>query len=412
MTTYDPNPTVTINSIDYTDEALNNVSITLGRNSIIEQPQPGYAKIELHTSANAPLDIVLGNQVTVSIDKGTTGTQDVFNGIVSDIDISLEAYGDLGSIAIYTLTCVGPLAQLNRRTAGALGFSKEYDGTRVLNILTEAFTTSWDDVSPTLTWSEVPNDVTWDNYEGASQALIDNLPTDIDTPGVYELTAYSDGVDNAWELAQDAAQSGRGVLWECGCGRIHYDDYSHRASNTPIELTQDDIFWDGLKTAAQWSEIVNEISISYKNNQVKTARDEESILLYGLLTGSRQTQLENGTDAQTQADALLQSRAYPRVYPESFTIPLHSPTVSDATRDTLAATYCGLPINIYDLPLVFGTIFTGYVESWTWTLKQKEAYLTLNCSAKSETYPEIVWYQIPATTTWASYNPTTKWSDV
>jgi hypothetical protein len=153
--------------------------------------------------------------------------------------------------------------------------------------------------------------------------------------------------------------------------------------------------------------------MTYKANASVTARDEQSILLYGELEGNRATSLENGTDAQDQADAFLESRAYPRFYPESFTIPLHSPTVSDATRDTLAATYCGLPIITNDLPAVFGASFDGYVESWAWTIKQKKAYLTIKCSAKSETYPSLVWYQLPNTLTWAGYTPTTtKWSDL
>ncbi len=97
--------------------------------------------------------MALSQSVSIAIDKGTTGTQEIFYGTISDIDISLDAYGSDGSIAVYSITAVGPLAQLNRRLVGAAGFAKENDDTRILNILSEAFLTEWDDVAPTLTWA-------------------------------------------------------------------------------------------------------------------------------------------------------------------------------------------------------------------------------------------------------------------
>jgi hypothetical protein len=212
-------------------------------------------------------------------------------------------------------------------------------------------------------------------------------------------------------LAQEAAQSGRGVLHERGCGCIFYDDYSARAGFSPLTLTQDDILASGLKTAAQWSEIVNDVVVSYRAGE-EGARDEQSIILYGQLTGRRETTLHKKADAESQAEAFLEARAYPRVYPEQFTIPLHSPTVSDATRDTLAGIYCGLPIETSDLPAVFGTTFEGYVEGWSWAIRQKQAILTLIASAQSETYPSIVWYQIPSGTTWTAYPSLVKWEDL
>jgi hypothetical protein len=101
------------------------------------------------------------------------------------------------------------------------------------------------------------------------------------------------------------------------------------------------------------------------------------------------------------------------MYPEQLTIPLHSPTVSDATRDALTLVYNGLRINTAALPAVFGTTFDGFVEGYTWNLTRYTAELALTCSAYSETYQSIIWYQLPPTTTWAGYNPsTTEWQDL
>jgi hypothetical protein len=384
----------------------------MGRDDVTTQPQPGFASIRLWTDASEPLSVALSQSVSVSIDKGTSGTQEIFAGIISDIDISLEQYGSEGSIAIYQITAVGPLSQLNRHLVGAAGYAKEYDGTRILNILSEAFLQSWADLSSTITWNDLPSETTWASYDATNVALVNNLTANVDVPGVYELMAYSDGESDAYTLTTNAANSGRGVLWEGGDGDLHYDDYASRSTAIPLTLTADDILAAGLRTAAQWGEIVNDVNVTYRAG-TENARDENSIIQYGQLSGSRTTQLHNSADALSQAQDFLESRAYPRMYPEQITIPLHSPTVSDATRDALAAVYNGLRVDTSALPAVFGTTFDGFVEGYTWNLTRYTADLALTCSAYSETYLSIIWDQIPPTTTWAGYTPsTTEWQDL
>jgi hypothetical protein len=413
VTTYDPYPTVTFNgTTTYADKTISSINIRSGRNDVTEQPQPGYASIQLWTDANDPLDVALSQPVQIEINKGTSGTQQIFYGTISDIDITLSAYGSQGSVAVYSITAVGPLAQLNRRLVGQSNFAKEFDGTRVLNILTEAFLTEWDDLSPVLQWQDLPNGVTWQTYDAVGIGLVDNLITNVDTPGIYELEAYNDGVTDAYTLATQAATSGRGVLWECGCGELHYDDYQARADAVALELTADDLLAQGLRTAAQWGEIVNDATVTYRTGS-ENARDDNSITLYGQLSGTRFTQLEKKADAEAQAADFISQRAFPRMYPQELTIPLHSPTVSDATRDALAMVYNGLRINTDALPAVFGTSFDGFVEGYTWNLTRYTAELALTCSAYSETYSSIIWYQIPPTTTWAGYTPsTTEWQEL
>jgi len=412
VTDYEPYPTVTFGgTTTYADNTISSIAIRMGRNDIIEQPQPGFASIQLWTDASQPLDVALSQSVSVAINKGTSGTQEIFNGTISDIDISLEAYGSDGSIAIYSITAVGPLSLLNRHLSAA-SFPKEFDGTRILAILTDAFTTTWADVSATIQWQDLPNDVTWASYEAVNIALADTLTTNVDEPGVYELEAYTGGVTNSLTLAQSAAQSGRGILWESGLGEIYYDDYNARASAIGYELTADDLLARGLQTAAQWGEIVNEAIVTYRAGEA-VSRDETSVILYGALTGSRTTQLHNLSDAQEQADDFVASRAYPRMYPETLTVPLHSPTVTDATRDKMTEVYCGLRIITDALPAVFGVDFDGFVEGWNWNITRYTAELSLRCSAYSETYLSIIWNQEPPNLTWASYTPTIEeWDDL
>jgi len=412
MTSYEPYPTVEIDGASFDLEyALSSVRVSSGRKDVLNQPEPSYASIELWTDASQPLDVEIADSLTVSINKGTTGTQTIFTGTISDISISLPQYGDIGSIARYSLTAVGALALLNKRLAGTSGYAKEFDGTRILNILTEAFVTEWDDLDTVTTWADLPNDVTWLSYDATSLALVDDLTANVDVPGQYELKAYSDGEANAYEIAKTAAQSGRGVLWEDGLGGLHYDDYASRALETPYELTPDDLLANGLSSNMQWGQIVNDVTIVYKNGQTENAQDQQSKILYGQLAASKTTVLENGSDAQDQAEAYLASRAYPRNYPAVFTVPLHSPTVTDATRDQLAAVYSGLRVSTNALPAVFGATFDGFVEGWEWNLTRYTADLSLFVSAYSETYESQIWLQVPNTTTWNTYNPATIWEN-
>lgn len=412
MTSYEPYPTVEIDGgIFYPDNTLSSVRITSGRRDVLDQPNASFASVELWTDANTPLDVELSDSLVIAINKGTSGTQTIFTGTISDISISLPEYGDIGSIARYSVTAVGALALLNKRLAGTSGYAKQFDGTRILNILTEAFITEWDDLDSVTRWTDLPNTVSWESYDAISEHLINTLAASVDVPGQYELTAYAADEANALQLAQNAAQSGRGVLWEDGEGGLHYDDYAARALATPYELTANDLLANGLSSNSQWGEIVNDVTIVYKNGQTKNAQDQQSKILYGQLAASKTTQLEHPADAQEQADAYLYSRAYPRIYPAVFTIPLHSPTVSDGTRDQLAAVYNGLRINTADLPAVFGQTFDGFVEGWEWNLTRYEAEIALFVSAYSETYESQIWLQVPNTTTWNTYNPATIWEN-
>jgi hypothetical protein len=414
VTVYTPFPKVIFAGVnEFADNTISDISIILGRRDIYEQALVGIANVRLWTDADTALNVNLSDSVQIQIQDSTGTYQPIYTGTISDLDVRLDAYGSEGSVAIYSITAVGPLALLNRYTTGGLGFAKEFDGTRILNILTDAFLQSWDEVVPDLTWSDVSSLATWENWDGTNQTLVDNLVSDIDVPGSFELTAYNDGPINALTLAQDAAQSGRGFLYEAPSGEIFYDSYESRATQTPLTLTEDDLLAVGLRQAAQWSEIVNEVTLSYKNNQEVFAADYTSQQSFGELSGFRATQLENGTDAQSQADNFLLSRAYPRTYPEELTIPLHSPTVSDLTRDALISMKVGSAVYTQDLPAVFGGTFDGFVEGIIWNVDRYTANMTLICSAISETYPHLIWLQIAPTVTWAGYTPsTTEWQDL
>jgi len=414
VSVYTPYPKVIFaGATEYADNNISNISISVGRNNIMEQALAGIISIELWTDADTPLDVNLSDSVNVQIQDSAGVYQQIAGGLISDINITLNQYGQTGSVAIYSITAVGPLATLQKRQSGYNNFPLQFDGDRVYDILVEAYLTSWNEVAPTLQWGQVSNITTWENFDGTNINLVNDLTANVTRPGDFELAAYSAGQTNALTLAQDAAQSARGVLYELANGSVGYDAYSDRVSYVPIVLTADDLLAVGLRQAAQWSEVVNDVTLYYKNNAIVTAADATSQFTYGKLNGSKTTSLENESDAQDQADAYIESRAYPRTYPEELTIPLHSPTVTDATRDLLIALNVNRAVYTQSLPAVFGGTFDGFIEGIRWNLTRYTAELTLVCSAQSETYPHQLWLQIPAVVTWAGYTPITdRWMDL
>jgi hypothetical protein len=414
VTTYTPYPKVIFGgTTQYAENTISSIGISLGRRDIYEQAQPGIASVRLWTDADTALDVSLSDSVEIQIQDSTAAYQTIYVGIISDIDITIDAYGSTGSIAIYNITAVGPLSNINKQTTGGAGFAQEFDGTRVLNILTDAFLQDWSEVPADLIWSNVNPLVTWAGWDGANNTLVNDLIANVDTPGTYELAAYTGGATNALALVQSAAQSGRGFLFEGPDGALYYESYAARANYVPLTLTADDLLAGGLRQAAQWSEIVNDVTVTTAAALEAYAADSTSQQLYGQLAGTRSTTLENLADAQIQANAFLESRAYARTYPEELTIPLHSPTVSDATRDALIAMLVGSAVYTSALPAVFGTIFDGFVEGMRWNLTRYTADLTLVCSARSETYPQVIWLQIAPTVTWSGYTPVTDtWEDL
>ena len=417
MTEYTPTPIVAIDGLDSTvinDAVGVNISINYGRANILEQASPSYAKLDVYMDKSVALDIKIGQSVTIDLNKTVSGTQRIFTGTISDVDVELYANGDAGGLIRFSITALGPLALLHRYEAGAAGYSKEKDGDRILNILSDAFLTSWDDVSPTLTWEAVPEDVTWETFDGANVALVDSLTTSVDHPGDYELMDYAGGPTDALTLAQDAANSGLGLLWGASDGTIRYFSASHRSTITPLALTQSDILWSDMQFSSGIGEVVNDVEVTYRAGS-EYARDEQSVILYGELNGKRDTTLHNQTDAATQAQLFATTRAYPRTAPESMTFELSNPDMTTATRDALLAVGSDLRITTSGLPPAFGSSFDGFVENWTWNLSRGSARLQIGCSTYSENYPELTWLQIPASYTWDSYGaayPTQRWSDL
>lgn len=421
MTSYDATPQVLINGTSYTGISIDSVSINMGRPDITSQPQPGYASCSLLIEDTEQLQNPIQPMDTfqVKLNNSTGSYVSLFNGYVSDVSTSLAQFGDGNGLIEIAITATGPLANLHRKVAGGTNYPLQNDGDRILAILTDAYLTNWSDVAAKMqdnttnySWNQVLSTATWNTYDGVNNALVNGLATSIKTPGQYTLDQYNSGEADAYELATQAADSGRGILTEGPDGAIYYYDYLSRSTPaSPIMVSSSDLSAGEMRFASTIGEIVNDLTLSYGSSGTVESRDETSIYKYGQLKGTRSTTLHDATAAQTQADSYIMSRAYARTYPEAFLFELENPNITDSNRDLLISVN-NLTKILFTPPFpAFGSTFVGYVENWSWQFSRNRAALKIGCSAYSENYPATVWLQEYPTVTWNTYTATVNWSN-
>jgi len=363
---------------------INSISCTHGRVSVSDQPGPSTFNCVFYLAQTEYIDpITIGSPINWRIDNPTSGlgNSDVFIGTVSDISTSLEWGGGNGFFK-YTVTGVGRLANLNKQLVGWSGYAKQYDGTRIAAILTDCAETT----------------------------------TYISAPGAYELAVYSssNGPTNALALAQEAANSAMGCLYEF-CqdnGLIRYQSYLDRSSNPEIILTGADILANSYQIGISGTSIANQVTLSYGTGSLGTTYDDAiSQTTYGVLAGERATTLHNVSDANSQAQTLLAARANPTWDLQTITINLA--TVSDTLRNELLQMFVGTQIRIDSLPTPELGSFHGFIEGYTWHGARNFETVTLNVSNYGKQYPYTLWNAVPNTETWNSiYTSTTTWEMV
>lgn len=409
MTFYDPLPTVTIGGVSYTGDTINAIQTTSGRNTVDEQPRAGYATISLVVTDGSYPAITLNDPVIVTVlDSAQAVAENVFYGYVTDVQRSIQQHGSIGMTVQIDVTVAGPISRIARILTAA-SYPKEFDGDRVLQILQDYEATSWIEESPTLTWAGVDPALTWTTYDPAFVGTVD-------TPGSYEITAYSGGATSAISHLNQVATSALGVLWESADGLVNYSDAAFRlnevANNGFTEIDADYIGGIGLSAKSSLGDLINDIRITYKNNQVETGSDLVSIATWGQFVAQKDTLLENLADAQDMVDLYLTTRAYPRNSLQSVTIPLHNPNLPSVLRDALIHATIGKPITIPNLPTsIYQTAFFGFVEGISFTLARKAAAITFYVSEYALSQIEMAWQQVNAAERWNTITPTLTWEN-
>ena len=407
MTIWNPTYRVKVAGNTVTNATLSGLTITSGRTDIYTQPVAGYCNVTLIETGETSVPFEINDAVTIEVQDSTATYVNLFGGFITDLGITVQTSGSTATSQQIKILAVGALARLNRAVYVG-NFAHQFDGDRILELLTTLLLNQW---------NEVPAAETWDGYDPTTQWLdAENTGLgEIDTPGDYDLHSETGLNDTIYNLASRFATSGLGYLYEDNQGRISYADSTHRSQYLGtygyVDLDGNHAIGPALSIVKRSGDVRNSITLGYGVGSAEvTDEDLESVQLYGELASSIKTTLRHLADAADQAAFYLKIRAYPQYAFRQITFPIGNPEIDDTDRDALLSVFMGMPLNIENLPnnMVDGR-FQGFVEGWTWTAGLNSLNLTINLSALAFSLQAYRWDLVGGSETWNTISPTLDW---
>jgi hypothetical protein len=400
VTAYTPQFSIKINDVEYKQDTINEVTITMGRNDIFDSTLPGYCLFEIaNTSGSSPV-ILLLDEIVITTTDSSNNEIPLFTGEVISVNNSLIATGENVSVNTLTVVGVGSLSKLVRRNAGGNAYPQELDGERIRRILEDALFTQWEDLPGSLIWDNVEPTQTWADF--GIQGI-----DDIDD-GRFDVEARLAELDRAADIARITESTGLGYLYETPTGLIGYADAERRTAsiaNNSIALDADFLNAQ-LVTRLTTNDVVNSVVIQYDDQQFEAqAINDESVEQYGLIEEIRNTLLVEQNDAEEQATRFVALRGVPNLNLDSITLNLVNDKIDNDTRDVLLGVSMDTLLVVTGLPegITADGFFEGFVEGWTWSLRKGSLELEMKVSNAIFSSFQVQW---------EDYNPTTQWQNL
>jgi hypothetical protein len=364
-------------TFDFTGDTIGEVTVTRGRDTVYSEPQPGYAVVRLIDKTGSGVPLTVGTRIAIEIEP----ERPVFVGTITDWSAQLYDSGIANTpAAVYQITAVGPLVTLNRRVIYQAGRLAETDAERIDNIL--------DNFAP-------------DVYD---PALID--------PGVFDLASIpaEDAGYNALNLAQQAAFSGAGILFETADGFVGFADADRRPLNRRAGVFNipPTVVNAQLETLSQLADITNRVTVTYDGGAVERS-DTDSIALFGEFDRRLDTQLVNLSNAETRADQFVSSHAVPTVQMSPITIRVDG--LSDALADGILDIDINAAVRVPVPDTLLPTNRTGFVEQVVTRFDPFRAEIVLNVSDFRLSEGAQRWGQVDPTIAWEDVSATLTWQD-
>jgi hypothetical protein len=401
---YTPDPAVTIGGVNFTGNTIGQITIRRGRDSVYVEPSASYASVNL-ISVGSRLPLQIGKRLTVTLNDSNDNRQTLFSGRISDIDVQVTRASS--DVAGYRLTAVGPLAGANRRQVLAAGRAEELDGERALAAIIGALGATFEEQPLTLSWDDV--DGTWDDFTGA--VALDEFDA-----GVYQLTALgtADGGYSALSIAQEAAASGGGVLYETRFGQVAYADASRRAltfaAGDFAEVPGGVLDLDGMQASSSLSELANRVLVEWDAGVVQSDIPE-SIIQFGLFVRKLTTILASETAAQARADEAAQNLSLPVFKADQFRLLLNN--VSAGLLDRLVIVEPNDGVDFVSLPAALGfTRLTAFVEGVEWRIDPFTVELGMFASDERLSVGGVWWGRVTDTLEWGDVDAGLEWQQV
>jgi len=402
--TWANNAKVYLNNVLQTN-VIEGVSISLGRQSIDQQSQAGYARVAFLNFDAETVD--LNDDIEIKIDNYAGTPTTIFTGDVTDIQTTVLDSGTTVT-TVTDLICTSALARLAILNVNAAGYAEQLEGDRMLSVLDEALALSWDELPATKVWTDYTTEV-WTDLRGFDS-------TEIDTPGLFTLYTQTTDLTNAYEYAALVATSGMGQLYETPGGLIGYADQDHRAdyltANGFIDLSKNFILSDGISITTSKDNITNDAIINYGSTPASSQTiDADSVDLYGRNAQSITTLLKNSADADTYADRIVLLNAEPHPVISGIGVQIDTPTMTSTLLNALVGVFFGMPLSITNFPSnLYAHDFFGYVEGWTWTINRFSARLDLNVSDVTFSAKAVAWQDVFAGELWNTLDPELDWA--
>ena len=259
MSNFSPVWRLKINSVDYTNLILANLTITSGRTDIYTQAVAGYANLTLINLDESLLNFGINQTVSIELQDSTATYVPIFGGTITDIEFSISEIGSVGFSQSYTITALGALARLPK----ALfldNLAEAGDGDQIYEVLRTVLLAQWQAVPAALTWATYEPTTQWQDAENTGLGQIDR-------PGNYTLIARTAAAIDIYTLASNIALSGLGILHENSLGQISYDDSTHRTTylsvNGYTDLSAAEARAAGLMITTRSGDVRNVITIKY-----------------------------------------------------------------------------------------------------------------------------------------------------
>lgn len=400
---WSPNPTVVIGGRDYTGETVGRVAFRRGRPDVDASPSAASASVTLRDVDPVSLPVKVGQQLEVFVDSSAGSAIRVFGGQVQDLSVSTVATGNGQAVVVWQVSASGPIARLNRRQVLFTGRPQEDDGARVAAAVAAGLAQSWEEYQGS-SWSEEPN--SWESVDPAYDAsLID--------PGVYDLVALgtADGGYSALSVAQDAAFSARGILYETRDGFIGYADANRRQSagtGVFLEIPTSVIAESGLGFRQQLTSLVNRVTVTYDGGAY-TASDLDSIREYGLWASEFDTQLAVASAGSAVATEFVLDRSAPAYELDEVEVILNQ--AGTALLDALLIVEPNDAVQVTGMPsgLPVDTLL-GFVESIGMSVDPYTARMTFGISDASLSIGAVRWSGVGTAVTWTSLGTGLVWA--
>lgn len=383
MASWNINPIVTIDGVDYTGESLENVSINSGRTNIWEQPRASYATVQILNYNIAAYNFDVKDELVISVDSSDgSSTITLFTGSVVSISNSIQSLGAKGTVVVQQVSAVSQMSDMARTIIGTTSWAKEYDDDRMTRIFDDA------------------------------GVVIDV----VDTPGVYEFTSRSADPIDAYAAASLYAGQAFGYIYDTPSGAIGYANETRRRNEVIISgyqiIPNNCILWSGITSEKASTTLMNDILLYYKDNASVSSSDATSQSTYGIFAGSFSTELQDGTEAQYQADRYIILRANPRTNISSFTLVLSVDDLTDAERDFFIGMEMGKALQIDDLPYgIKNTTYRGFVEGYSFSISRNQCFLTLSTSDATLSLTPTRWQDVSASLIWSDVDSLVTWAN-